>query len=208
LSPAAESMPSTRHFSGEFIPSALTSAFGPLRPGSSRSREPGSSGLQAEEVKVKENETKVPLETCLVREVAIRYRGPGLKAASKITAPRDAVALAQKSVHDDSKEHFLAFYLDGRHRPIARATVSVGTATASLVHPREVFQAAVGVGAVALIILHNHPSGDPTPSTEDRTVTKRIHEAGELLGIRLLDHIIWTVSGEYYAFSEHGDLAG
>lgn len=151
------------------------------------------------------NETS-HLETCTVREVAIRYRGPGLKADAQITAPRHAVALARKSVHDDSKEHFLAFYLDGRHRPIARSTVSVGTATASLVHPREVFQPAVGLGAVALLILHNHPSGDPSPSAEDRTVTKRLREAGELLGIRLLDHIIWTASGDYYAFSEHGEL--
>lgn len=152
------------------------------------------------------NDSNSPVH-CLVREVSIRYRGQGLKASSKISAPKDAVELARKSIHDDSKEHFLAFYLDGRHRPIGRSTVSVGTATASLVHPREVFQAAVGIGAVALIVLHNHPSGDPSPSREDHTVTHRLVQAGELLGIPVLDHLVWTSSGAYYSFREHGTLS-
>lgn len=161
--------------------------------------------------KIMEDSTKDQSENTdnfFVREVSIRYRGRGLKTPAKISAPTNAVDLARKSVHDDSKEHFLAFYLDGRHRPIARSTVSVGTATASLVHPREVFQAAVGIGAVAVIVLHNHPSGDPTPSQEDHTVTRRLVDAGKLLGITVLDHIVWTASGGYYSFREHGALIG
>jgi DNA repair protein RadC len=145
-------------------------------------------------------------QTCFVRDVAVRYRGRGLKVAAKITSPSEAVALARKVVQDDAREHFLALYLDGRHRPIARSVVSVGTATASLVHPREVFQAAVLVGAVALIVLHNHPSGDPTPSPEDREVTHRLRKAGELLGIRLLDHIVWTKDARFHSFRESGEL--
>lgn len=77
-------------------------------------------------------------QTCFVRNVAARYRGRALKVAAKITSPPEAVALASKVVEEDARAHFLAIYLDGRHRTIARSVVSVGT-TASLVHPREVF---------------------------------------------------------------------
>jgi DNA repair protein RadC len=91
--------------------------------------------------------------------------------------------------------------LDGRHRPIAYQVVSIGTATASLVHPREVFQAAIGAGAVALIVAHNHPSGDPSPSREDRDITERLLRAGELLGIRLLDSVVVT-DGTYVSIRE------
>ena len=156
---------------------------------------------------ISEREPESP-EHFFVREVSIRYRGRGLKTPSRISTPPNAVDLARKSIHDDSKEHFLAFYLDARNRPVARAIVSVGTATASLVHPREVFQPAVGIGAVALIVLHNHPSGDPTPSQEDHVVTHRLVDAGKLLGIQVLDHIVWTESRDYYSFREHGTLMG
>jgi DNA repair protein RadC len=93
-------------------------------------------------------------------------------------------------IGNDAREHFLVLMLDGRHRPIAYQTVSIGTATASLVHPREVFQAAVGLGACGVIVAHNHPSGDPSPSREDRDVTQRLIKAGEVLGIRLLDSVV------------------
>jgi DNA repair protein RadC len=142
----------------------------------------------------------------LVREVGIQYRGQGLKAQS-IRTPPGAVALGKKCIKDDSKEHFLAFFLDARHRALGRSVVSIGTATASLVHPREVYQPAVGLGAVAVILLHNHPSGDPTPSAEDRAVTKRLREAGEILGIRLIDHVVFTNGDDYYSFQEHGEIA-
>lgn len=141
------------------------------------------------------------LETTFVREVSVRYVGPARKA-SPIRRPEDAVALARKLLHDDAREHFLAIYLDGRHRPIAHSVVSIGTATASLVHPREVFQPALLVGAVSLAILHNHPSGDVSPSPEDRAITERLAKAGTLLGIRLLDSIVFERSGSYHSFSE------
>ena len=141
-----------------------------------------------------------------VREVIIRYRGRGLKAARDIRRPEEAVELAKRAIHDDSKEHFLAIYLDARHRALARAVVSVGTATASLVHPREVFQPAVSLGAVAVIVLHNHPSGDESPSAEDRAVTTRLRSAGEVLGISLVDHVVWTREGDFYSFASAGEL--
>ena len=142
-----------------------------------------------------------------VREVTIQYRGQGLKTGPNIRQPEEAVALAKRAIRDDSKEHFLAIYLDARHRALARAVVSVGTATASLVHPREVFQPAVNLGAVAVIVLHNHPSGDESPSAEDRSVTKRLREAGEVLGISLVDHVVWTREGEFYSFASSGALS-
>ena len=109
-------------------------------------------------------------------------------------------------VKNDAREHFVVIMLDGRHRPIGYQVVSIGTATASLVHPREVFQAAVGLGAVALIIAHNHPSGDPTPSLEDREVTERLIRAGDLLGIRLLDSVVVAESAYHSMREAHPEV--
>ena len=96
----------------------------------------------------------------------------------------------------------MALYLDGRHRPIAHQVVSIGTASASLVHPREVFQPAILVGACAVIVAHNHPSGDPTPSAEDREITRRLAQAGALLGVSLLDSVVFTRTGAFVALRE------
>ena len=93
------------------------------------------------------------------------------------------------------RERFLALLLDGRHRLQRVVEVSEGTLTSSLVHPREVFSAAVREAAAALIVVHNHPSGDPEPSAEDLDVTRRLHAAGALLGIPLLDHIVIAEEG-------------
>jgi DNA repair protein RadC len=90
------------------------------------------------------------------------------------------------------KEHVIALYLNARYELIKRVTLSIGTLDASIVHPREVFAAALERHAASVIIVHNHPSQDPTPSTEDITITRRLQEAGKILGITLLDHIIVT----------------
>jgi DNA repair protein RadC len=108
-------------------------------------------------------------------------------------------------VGGDAREHFVVLMLDARHRPIAYQVVSIGTATASLVHPREVFQAAVSIGAVAIIVAHNHPSGDPSPSREDREVTERLNRAGGVLGIRLLDSVVVADSGFHSIREEDPD---
>jgi len=138
----------------------------------------------------------------LIREVAIRYIGARRRAPSKITRPDQVAEYLRRRVRDDAREHFVAIYLDGRHRPIADSVVSIGTATASLVHPREIFQPAIAVGACALLIGHNHPSGDVTPSTEDLDVTRRLAEAGRLLGVTLLDHIVWERGGAFHSIRE------
>ncbi|TBR20927.1 DNA repair protein RadC [bacterium] len=103
------------------------------------------------------------------------------------------------------KEHFVALYLDACHRPLYRETVSVGTLTASLVHPREVFAPALERPAAALIVAHNHPSGDPTPSREDRETTRRLCEAGRILGLPVLDHLVVASRG-FFSFRERGLL--
>lgn len=137
-----------------------------------------------------------------IREVAIRYRGRSKRAPAAVRSAADVAAFMRRAVTDDAREHFVALFLDGRHRPIAHQIVSVGTATASLVHPREVFQPAILLGACALIVAHNHPSGDPSPSREDRDITERLAQAGKLLGITLLDSIVWTREGRFASLRE------
>lgn len=107
----------------------------------------------------------------------------------KVIRPGDVVR-CMSFLADRPTEEFWALLLDGKHRVLAWHQVSVGTLNMSLVHPREVFGAAVRLGAAAIAVAHNHPSGDPTPSREDLAVTKRLRDAGELLGIPLMDHVI------------------
>jgi len=137
-----------------------------------------------------------------IREVAVRYIGRSARIASAIRRPPEVVEFMRRVVRDDAREHFVALYLDGRHRPIAHQVVSVGTASASLVHPREVFQPAILVGACAAIVGHNHPSGDCAPSQDDREVTRRLAQAGALLGVPLLDSVVWTRTGDYASVRE------
>lgn len=104
------------------------------------------------------------------------------------------------------KEHFMAFYLDACSQPIYSETISIGTLTASLVHPREVFAPAIKHSAVNIILAHNHPSGCPDPSPEDREVTENLVNAGRILGIKILDHLIVT-DRRYFSFRQHGFLS-
>jgi DNA repair protein RadC len=127
-------------------------------------------------------------------KAAIEF-GRRLVAASpeerpKITSPRDVYNLLGPSLREEKREHFVALLLDTKNGVLRQHTVSVGDLSSSLVHPREVFVAAIRHSAASLIVAHNHPSGDPTPSPEDAAVTRRLQEAGELIGIELLDHIV------------------
>ena len=132
-----------------------------------------------------------------VREVHLTYRGRGRIVANAIRDPKDAERLFRAIVPDHVREHFLALYVDVRHKPIGFRVIATGTADQALIHPREVFQAGILLGAAALIVGHNHPSGDPTPSAEDREVTERLRKAGKLLGVRLLDSLVFTESGRW-----------
>ncbi|MFH1368617.1 MAG: DNA repair protein RadC [Elusimicrobiota bacterium] len=103
------------------------------------------------------------------------------------------------------KENFVVFFLNGRNQVISRETISVGTLNASLVHPREVFEPAIRSVAAGVILVHNHPSGDCTPSEDDIEITRRLSDAGKIIGIEVVDHII--VGGEgYISFKEKGLL--
>jgi len=108
-------------------------------------------------------------------------------------------------LRDHKREMFLVVLLDARHRVLREEAVSEGSLTSSIVHPREVFRAAVRESAGAVVLVHNHPSGDPAPSEEDVAVTRRLVQASELIGIRILDHVI-VGDGSYTSLKEAGLL--
>ncbi|TET17689.1 MAG: JAB domain-containing protein [Dehalococcoidia bacterium] len=124
-------------------------------------------------------------------ELANRLEGY-LEAGEKplVKTPDDVVGLVRGRLKGKKKEHFLALLLDTRNKLIKVAEISVGSLDSSLVHPREVFKEAISATAASVIFVHNHPSGDPTASEDDIKLTKRLAEAGKIVGIDVLDHII------------------
>ncbi len=111
-----------------------------------------------------------------------------------IVSARDAVAQLQELRHA-KKEHFVALYLNARNQLLSKETISIGTLNASLIHPREVFKSAIDHLAASILVAHNHPSGSLEPSEDDLEVTKRLKEAGKILGIEIVDHVIVTKRG-------------
>ena len=107
-----------------------------------------------------------------------------------------------KDIRDHKKEHFVIFFLDSRNQEIKREIVSVGSLNANLVHPREVFEPAVRHLAAQVIIAHNHPAGDPEPSEGDSIITQKLVEAGKLLDIEIIDHVIVTPK-KFYSYREN-----
>ncbi len=124
-------------------------------------------------------------------ELSKRLEDPSTEG-QKITvkSPEDAIKASKSQLKGKRKEHFLVLCLDTRNHLIKTNTVSIGSLDCSIVHPREVFKDAISSCAASVIFLHNHPSGDPTPSEDDIKLTKRLVEAGEIIGIEVLDHII------------------
>lgn len=115
----------------------------------------------------------------------------------------DVVGLLRAFLGDDPRERFAVVYLDTRNLPIAVHDAHVGTCDSSPVHPREIFGPALSLAATSIVVAHNHPSGDPTPSTNDRAVTDRLRQAGELLGVPLIDHVV-IGDARYYSFADEG----
>jgi len=113
-----------------------------------------------------------------------------------ISSAKDAVAQLQE-LRTAKKEHFVVLYLNARNQLIKKETISIGTLNANLVHPREVFKPAIECLATSVIVAHNHPSGDSQPSQADVDLTKRMTEAGRLLGIEILDHIVISNSNSF-----------
>jgi DNA repair protein RadC len=120
--------------------------------------------------------------------------GDGRKGA-RFTSSREVADYFRPLLLNRRREVFVAALLNGRHELIREVTVSVGCLTSSIVHPREVFAPAVRESAAAVLFVHNHPSGDPTPSDEDRRLTERLVEAGGILGIKVLDHVVVARGG-------------
>lgn len=123
------------------------------------------------------------------------------KKTSFIMKPED-VWNELAEIRGSKKEHFVIIYLDIRNQIIQREIISIGILNTSLVHPREVFEPAIKHLAAQILISHNHPSGDCTPSDEDTELTKRLQKAGEILGIEIIDHVIVS-SQKFYSFKEH-----
>lgn len=123
----------------------------------------------------------------------------------KISSSRDVFEVFHDRLRHEKKEYFYAILLDTKNRIIKEDLVSIGTLTASLVHPRESFQAAVKKSAASIVFVHNHPSGDPSISPEDKAITKKLKESGEILGIKVVDHII-IGNGTYRAMADEGLL--
>lgn len=137
-----------------------------------------------------------PVRIALVRDRGPRYR-------TNVRQAEDVFRMFRREVATLDREVFSAVLLDGRNSVLGVNRVSVGSLTATLVHPREVFKAAILANAAALILVHNHPSGDPTPSAEDDALTTRLRSAGELMGIKVLDHIVLT-GDTYRSMAEVG----
>ncbi|HLQ36435.1 MAG TPA: DNA repair protein RadC [Planctomycetota bacterium] len=133
----------------------------------------------------------------LARRLAeARFRpGQALRSAA------DVARVVRESVRGSMRESFFALLLDNRHRVLGLRVISTGGVASTPVHPREVFAPAIREGAAAVVVAHNHPSGDPSPSIEDRKVTQRLRGAAELLGIELLDHVVVGLD-RFFSFAE------
>lgn len=135
----------------------------------------------------------------MVRETSILYE------CRKIRCPTDAAALGRKFLDDIDREELIVCCLDTKNQPTVINIVSIGSVNSSIVHPREVFKAAILSNASSIILFHNHPSGDSTPSKEDINITNRIKECGKIVGIDLIDHIVLG-NKEFCSLKEKGIL--
>jgi len=123
-------------------------------------------------------------------EISKRYSSFNSDINPLVTCAEDAFNILSPELRNKDKEHLKALFLDTRRRLIKKKTIFIGSLNKSIVHPREIFKEAIEQSSAAVIIAHNHPSGDPTPSIEDKDVTRQLIEAGEIIGIPLLDHIV------------------
>ena len=136
-------------------------------------------------------------------ELARRFSSFSSEPRPTLTSPHACFSLIAPRLSGLKQEHFIFFYLDTKNRLIREETISIGTLDANVVHPREVFKGAVSYSASSIIFAHNHPSGDPEPSSEDIAVTHNLVEAGHLVDIKILDHII-IGDGSFVSLNERG----
>ena len=137
----------------------------------------------------------------LFQAISERYAKEKIPKKTLLTSPKAVADYLKQKLGRENKEHFLILLLDSRNNLIKDNIISIGTLNASLVHPREVFKEAIDNRAASIIISHNHPSGDPEPSGDDLEMTKRLVEAGKILGIEVIDHIIVS-KNKFFSFKE------
>jgi len=145
-----------------------------------------------------------PAKACTIlaaAELVKRALEIGEETLPLIHSTKDVIAQAVY-MRDKTREHLMALFLNARNEMIYKKPMFVGTLNANLVHPREIFQEALKQNAASVILVHNHPSGDPEPSEDDLEITKRIIEAGKIMGIEVLDHIIITKT-KVFSFKEN-----
>lgn len=133
----------------------------------------------------------------VVKESSILYKD------RKISNPSDAAKLIKVFLENEDREKFMVCCLDTKNQINSISTISIGSLNSSIVHPREVFKVAIYGNSASVILFHNHPSGDCTPSSEDINITQRLKDAGKILGIEVLDHLI-IGDGEYLSLKEKG----
>lgn len=138
-----------------------------------------------------------------VFEIAKRYGETEFKPGAPLRGSGDIYAHFREHLAAETREHFYAVLLDNKHRKIRDVLLSLGSLTSSIVHPRDCFHQVVRHSAAAVIFCHNHPSGDPTPSKEDIEITRRLREVGDIMGVRVLDHVV-IGRGRYVSFVDDG----
>ncbi len=136
------------------------------------------------------------------KTVPKNWNGFLVSSGIKFITSFGAIQMAKKLIIDPYKEHFIAIYLSPVKKKAKCELISLGTLTTSIVHPREVFRPAIKYNSTEIIILHNHPSGDISPSEADIEITKRLKKAGQLLGIEVLDHVIFKNGNGFYSFND------
>jgi DNA repair protein RadC len=137
-------------------------------------------------------------------EIARRSVGWGSARRPRISTPEDVCRLLGPRFRGADREHFIALPLNTKNQLLRVVEVSVGSLNASIVHPRELFKEAVRLSAASVVVVHNHPSGDPTPSGADIQLTRRLVKAGDVLGIELLDHVVVGDGGAHASLRESG----
>ena len=154
------------------------------------------------------DETTMPYRVARYRLLLVKDGSVPTSWDRQLRQSSDVAKLMVDVVAGLDREAFFVVLLDGKNRVSGINLVSLGSLTAALVHPREVFKAAIAGSAAAVVLVHNHPSGDPTPSAEDLALTRRLCEVGDLVGIRVLDHVVLGDGGAFRSLADEGLLGG
>lgn len=163
-------------------------------------------GKQLEMTVCESESNKKPAKRVNIVSLKMVREGSVLYDVRKISSPADAATLGRRFLEEADREQLIVCCLDTKNQPLSINVASVGSLNSSIVHPREVFKIAVISNAASVIIFHNHPSGDTVPSTEDINITHRLKDAGKLIGIDVIDHIIIGSEGKYCSLKEKGIL--